>query len=330
MRPRSSIAIACLLLAAAAGTARGSERFKLRIVEAGVYALAYEDLAAAGLTAGSLPSAKLGLSSRGRPVPLWVEDGGDGRFDPGDRLEFVAERLPGELSYFNETTPYNVYWLDLDAQSPWHGSDAPAAAECSPATVSAERHLERDLLRMRFPGVADDQADEIWYWARLSYLEGASFELDLDLSDLALDDPEPLALTLALRGWSTLPRKLQELDDHAVEVLWNDVAVATAGWDNGPSDQRIEVPALPAEALRPGANHLSVRVPKRAAPEGEALVDVVLVNWLEVRYPRATQRLAGQDRVLWPAAAGDCLELATDPARATAAYRADGRRLAAG
>ncbi len=329
MRPRLSLTLALLLLGAATGAARAGERFKLRILEAGVYGLAYEELAAAGLTAAGVPSARLGLSSRGRPAPLWVEDGGDGVFGPGDRLEFVAERLPGEVSYFNETTPYNVYWLELDAEAPWHGGEAPAAAGCPPAKARVERHLERDLLRVRFPGVADERTDEIWYWSRLTYLEGAAFELDVDLSDLALRDPEPLALTISLRGWSALPRTLQQLDDHEVEVLWNGLPVASARWDNGRGDQRIEVAELPGRALEPAANQLTVRVPKRTAAGGEALVDVVLLNWIELGYPRNTTRLAGQDQVVWQAPAAACLELPTDPAHGTRAYRTDGRRFTA-
>ncbi len=325
---RLSLSLAILVvLGAPTGGAAAAERYKLRVVEAGVYGIAWEDLAAAGLAATSVPSAGLGLSSLGSPVPLWIEDGGDGLFGAGDHVEFVAERLPGEVSYFNDYTPYNVYWLDLDAPSPRRGEVAAAVAGCPPATPTVVRHLERDLLRMRFPGVAHDQADETWYWSRLTYLDDASFELDLDLADRATQDPRPVSLTLSLRGWSSLSRQLADLDEHEVEVLWNDVRVASGRWDNGGGDQRIEVPVVPAETLA-DTNHLTVRVPRRSTPEGEALVDVVLLNWIELSYLQDTTRVAAQDRLLVEGT-GDCFALAADSARRWTAYREDGRRYAA-
>src|SRR5687768_14235154 len=62
------------------------QRFRIEVRDDGVYAVSYEALAKAGL-AGEPASASLVVRNRGAVVPLWVEDGGDGRFGPGDRLE---------------------------------------------------------------------------------------------------------------------------------------------------------------------------------------------------------------------------------------------------
>jgi len=205
-------------------------------------------------------------------------------FDGNDRVVFYGRRLRDDAAQGDtreQFSTYNVYWLELDAEAPWNGGEEPAAEGCTPARARVERHLERDLLRVRFPGVVDERTDEIWYWSRLTYLEGAAFELDVDLSDLALPDPGPLALTISLRGWSALPRTLQELDDHEVEVLWNGLPVASARWDNGAGDERIEVAALPGRVLESATNQLTVRVPKRTSLDGEALVDVVLASGAE-------------------------------------------------
>ncbi len=318
-----------LVAGTALAAAARAERFKLEIADPGVHAVSYEELAAAGLGAPAVATASLGLSSRGEPVPLWVADGGDGAFGPGDRVEFIAERLAGEFSYYNDYSSYNVYWLDLAASAPWHGRDGAVQGSCTPALASVERHDERDLLRVRFPGRVEAE-DEIWYWSRFTYLEDASFEMDVDLSDLATDSARPLSIEVAVRGWSILPPGQYDLDDHAVEVLWDGVSLATHGWDGSNGDQIVEIPAVPPELARPGLHHLTLRVPKRTNEEGEPLVDVVLLNWIELAYPRDTTRLAGQDRVAWQAEGGECVELPADPAQRVLAYRADGWRFAAG
>ena len=89
--------------------------FKIFLSEPGVYRVSYEDLVKAGL--GSRPESELmGLSNRGRPVPIWIDDAGDGEFGPGDHLEFIGDRLAGEVTYYNEHSNLNVYRLRLDAR----------------------------------------------------------------------------------------------------------------------------------------------------------------------------------------------------------------------
>src|SRR4029079_5558164 len=86
-------------------------RFRIEVRDDGVYGVAYEALAKGGLT-GQPASGAIALSNRGAAVPLWVEDGGDGRFGPGDRLEFVGRHLAGTVTYRDPYSAFNVYLLD--------------------------------------------------------------------------------------------------------------------------------------------------------------------------------------------------------------------------
>ena len=91
--------------------------FRITLAEPGVYRVTYQDLVRAG-GRGPWPSVGLGMRNQGRPVPIWVRDGGDGMLGEGDWIEFVGEMLPGETSYYNEYTSRNVYVLGTDETKP--------------------------------------------------------------------------------------------------------------------------------------------------------------------------------------------------------------------
>ncbi|NKI36213.1 hypothetical protein HFP89_13670 [Wenzhouxiangella sp. XN79A] len=68
-------------------------RFPILTTEPGVHRLSFEALRDHGL-AGDAPGAHLSLEHAGDPVPVHLEDGGDGRFGPGDALLFLARPAP--------------------------------------------------------------------------------------------------------------------------------------------------------------------------------------------------------------------------------------------
>jgi len=318
------------LLAPAGGHALPS--VKLFVRDAGVYGIAFEDLVGAGLPDEEVPTAGLGLRYRDGWQPLRVDDGGDGRFGPGDRIEFVAERLAGEHSFHNDFTPFNVYWLDLDAADAPRVVDAESAGgPCQVVEPRAVRHFEQDVLRVRFRAAKDEREPEVWYWQRVTYLGDQTFEMDLDLSDLDPSAERPVLLRLGLKGWSEMSREDGALDDHTVEVHWDGHAVAQASWDNRPYGFDLEVAEFPAALVAPGPHRLLVRVPRRVDDEGRSLVDLVLVNWVEVEYAIATDRTADQDRLAWEAAAGSsCARLSKKPGATVAAFDDRARRFTAG
>ena len=98
------LAAACALLAApsfaAPGTPAAPEApvFKIYLEHTGIYRVGFEDLAAAGLADEGLASAGVGLTGGGEPVPIWLEDGGDGVFGPGDWIELWGEHHSCSLS----------------------------------------------------------------------------------------------------------------------------------------------------------------------------------------------------------------------------------------
>lgn len=286
-------------------SAQAAQVFKLTLTEASVYQVRYEELAAAGLRESTVNATTLRLSTSGAPVPLWVEDGGDGQFGAGDWLEFVGQPLAGEVSYTNEFTNHNTYLLRVGEPG---SRDVSLRPDVSPTTreekkaprVTASfvqpyvsRHLEEDRLLTRFRP-QDETMQELWYWAKLTHLDQKPFVVPLDLSDRLATSTEPLAVRLSFRGWShATNRTPASLTDHRVEILFNETLVGSGEW-NGQEGYQLDV-RVPTKLIAPTHNVLSVRIPKRlpplaansqAATPVTPLIDVVLYNWLEVTYPR--------------------------------------------
>lgn len=320
--------VTLLATVSTSGAATGSPRYKIHVVDNGVYRVSYDDLANAGGLPDEIPSARLGMSNGGTPVPLWVADGGDGRFGPGDQVEFVAERLAGERGYYHEFGELNVYWLDTGATSPARMKPFEPSGVCEKDPPSQYRslHLEQDRLRVRFSGsAADDQ--EVWFWNRLTPLDERPTTIRLPLDDLDSGaSGSPLELRAHFRGWSHLPVDASRSSaDHHVELTLNGKRLGNVLWDNRADGFTLEVAVLPA-ALRAGENTLELRVPeRRPAAGGPPAVDVVLLNWIDVRYSR---RPSAPDRpIRLDAIPGDCLTFRDTGEQPLLLYGADGSRL---
>lgn len=281
---------------------------KIFIVEPGVYRVNYDDLVALGSELGDLHSAQLDLSNAGEPVPIWIEDGRDGRFGAGDWFEFVGDRLPGEVGFLNEYSPVNVYLLRWDGDGGPTMETASRAPEesargCRPS-YSVSRHEEEDRLLLRFSG--RNRNEEVWYWAKLSNLDKKPFRYSFYLTNLDTRALRPMMLRIRLRGWSHPSRKVDAtLPDHRVEISFNGEVVGSVEWD-GQEEATAEI-EIPVGVCRPAENHIELTVPGRVPAEGEdALIDVAVLNWIEMTYPRHAgvghqQTRIGLDESCYPA-----------------------------
>ncbi|MDA8016756.1 MAG: C25 family cysteine peptidase [Thermoanaerobaculia bacterium] len=280
--------------------------FKIKIDRDGAYRIDFSDLRAIGYDGPGFPTERLGLTTSGRPVALWLHDGDDGSFDPGDWIEFVGRHLRGEATYFDRHTRYNVYWLRTDAEVPLRmrpvsaeGSEAgrqaiPASNGTAPATLDLirQRHHEEDLLRVRWNKVLGSSDDELWFWKRLAMgREPARHELHLE--DLAPKEGLTAHLRFAFRGWSVPARRIAtDLPDHVVTIRLNGVDLMTHAWD-GTEPELFEA-EVPVQQLKRGVNDIEVLVPRRRQDDGKVFVDVVLWNWMDIEYPHSGQLHPGQ------------------------------------
>lgn len=290
--------LAALILAAVAGAASGAdvtgERVKLYTEQDGVYRITWEELASAGEIPSGVPVGRVALSSRGQPVARWVEDGnGNGRFDHGDAVVWVAQRLPGAVGFLNEYSRYNCTFLSFDGTAePGRDVDVSRASD-DPGPLKVTRHLEDDLIMVRFAEEARESIER-WYWARLSVADREPFEVTADVSDLIADQSEDsVTLRIGLRGWSRVAGT-KGMAEHAVRV---DVAGATlATVEFSGRDEFVAELTVPRHAVRDGRLDLRFSVPERQLPSGDLFVDVVLLNWVELVYERSPSFTPGQ----WP------------------------------
>ena len=279
--------------------------FKLYIEDSGVYQVSYDELQAAGLPATDFRSANISLSNIGKPVPLRIEDGGDGRFGEGDRFIFIGQHLVGEQSYFNDHTSANVYQLRFNdndaARQQTRMQDGMALQQTAlrgPARrLSIHNHIEQDNLRLRFRADPEGRLPEIWYWRKLAHIDRKPFRYQLRLPGLMPQSSQAVKLKLHLRGWSK-PRIKPDatVPDHVVEIHLNGELLGTAKWNE--QEEYHFSHSIPASRLHPRKNLLELKVPvRRPGGSKNPLVDVSMLNWIEVEYPRKPRVYQRQARI---------------------------------
>lgn len=262
----------------------------------GVYRLGYADAVAAQPALADCAFDELLLRNRGEAVPLRVLDDGDGRFGPGDGIEWIGLELRGEQSRANPYSRNNVYELGaapgshprFDARTP--DTDVPAA----PAGMSRELHLENDqmMIRLKTSQVPKGELPDLWYWSKLTMVDPQPFETRFDLPGLAATHA-PVSLRLAFRGWSRAPTQKDhdKPADHRVQVELNGLRIGGLEWDG--EAHEVRTLQLPPGTLRAHDNRLTLSVPSRPLPWAPDMpvVDVVMFDYLELDYP--LERAAG-------------------------------------
>ena len=307
----AALAWACLSVLAGS-LPSDAAAFRIYTDAPGVIRVDHAALVAAGVETTELPSEALALLHLGEPVPIWIEDGGDGKFGDGDHLEFVAGHLPGEHGYYHEHSRHNVFWLHTDASDGARMTRQETTSDTGgdPQPLRRTLHLERDSLLLRLSGHEIERSGdaELWYWAKLTHIDREPFAIELDLPDAAAG---PARLRAGFRGLSLPRHRRATVPDHVVEISIDGVLVGTAEWggrDVHEVDLEIDSKLLGGESRR-----LEMHVPKRT-PEGDKdpLVDALALNWIAIDFPSSGVWSGGMPRFQAPDPATDrVLELAT-------------------
>lgn len=302
----------------------------IELEHSGVYALDHAAIVAAQPGLANCSSDELILTVAGEEVPLRIHGGEDGRFGPGDRIEWIGKQLHGPMSWFNSFSIDNVYLLSAAP-----GQHA-RMRELEPsgngrAKLQRDLHFEQENLMIRLDERQQKPGEEpdVWQWVKLTHADPQAFSVDFDLPDLHPAGAN-VAVTLNFRGLSSLPQFSQYKDsrphDHAVMVSINGRAATALSWDG--RDESEQTISLPAAALKAKGNSLSLQVPKRLAPwdDKNPVVDVVMFNWITFGF-----EISGDlDRGALPfsVSAGDahCIELKWDGGGELALYGEDGAR----
>ncbi|MFN7973531.1 MAG: C25 family cysteine peptidase [Acidobacteriota bacterium] len=328
MNATVALRVGLVALLASSRAQGGPSALKIVLSEPGIYRIGYEDLRKAGLAEPSLPSERLAVSCSGKPVPIAVVDGGDGRFGAGDWIELWGDPRDarGSAEAYAIQNAYVLRWSEGEPSRMTQGTVKRSAASRGASPFFVQRHMEEDRLLVRFPK-RDGPADELWYWAKIGSLDQRPFRASLDLRDLDAASSQAVELAMSFRGWSKAPdRPEPAVMDHVVAVSVNGSPAGTAEW-MGDDSFLFRADSATTRLFRPGANELTAEVVKRAEPgTSESRIDVALVNWIEVAYPRT----ADLGTVAWEARVRDdapaVLSLTSPTAREFSVYGSDGSR----
>ena len=316
-----------------------TSRFRISLAESGVYRVTFEDLVEAGLESKQRESAKLSLSNQGQPVPVWLADGGDQHFGPGDWIEFVGTHLAGKAQHSNPYSNRNVYLLDWDGNKIQRmiGSPPPpdqqiATGDASGLRARRDQHLEHDrfLIRLSSHEVKELEEPEVWFWTKLTHIDSEPFEVPLNLSDLDPSGGATVSLRIHFRGLSNrFGGANDNVPGHRVEISLNGSLVGPAEWD-GRSLHLQEFPSLDAGRFIVGDNKLEFAVPARTVgDQKDPIVDAVMLDWVEISYTHSGLLAADQVELNVSAESPGLIRMIAADTRGLVAYGDGGKRVEA-
>ena len=237
--------------------ARGA--LKIAVRRDGWYRIEQADLFAAGLSPDVEPR-RLQLYTGGKQVPMRVTGERDGRFDPGDAIEFYG------LAQETPFTDARMYWLVECSES---GMRIPTARGSHSSKVEEIRS---------FPFTAEIRVRTV-YFAALKNGEAGNFfgavlasepiEETLEIEHFDPTAPDRPFLEATFQGVTASP--------HAVRVFLNGIDVGSASFDDQARGV-LKAPLLP-EWMLSGENRIAF------VPEGGEM-DVSLLDAVRVTYRR--------------------------------------------
>lgn len=280
-----------------------SNRFRLYVADDAVIRVDHFTLGKHGLSA-PVASRSLSLSHAGQPVPLHVDDGGDGQFGPGDSMTFIARATVESDANVRPGAGEAVHVLWTAAPSPGarmqlRQVETPTENQAS-APLRRRMRFESNLLRLPVDGRTGLYEDEsLWLWQSMNHL--ASLPTRIPLVGLSADrvDAGPIQLRIRFRGGSDAASSAAlEMPDHVVEVALNGKPLGTVS-ASGRGPFLFEAGDLPTSALLDADNVLELRVPARLPEGGDAaLIDVVHLDWIEIEFPLIPVNAVDAGRVL--------------------------------
>jgi uncharacterized repeat protein (TIGR01451 family) len=247
---------------------------KFMIANEGLYWIAKKDLTAAGYDPGD-DSSNLALYAGGIEQPLFVNDGGDGRFDPNDTIAFYA------VGNDTPSSGTRAYWLVREKRrasltKPEKGKITSGTAANTPYTY---RRIERTVF---FTALTNNGDGENFFGAIVS---NGGVTQDLDVANLDVRGGNA-TLTVVLQGATA--------GTHRVRLTLNGSADSTTVTIKDFARASSSFP-VPVSRLSNGKNTL-----KLEALGGDD--DVSVVESISLTYPR--QLVAAKDALKITAAGG--------------------------
>ncbi|MCB1046224.1 MAG: hypothetical protein KDC10_03400 [Calditrichaeota bacterium] len=291
---------------------------RIRVDHDGFHAIGWQDLrdqlGSAGLA--DLPDPRLcSLVHDGVPQPIRITGEDDGRWDPGDRIEFHAQvslqQDPG-LGPDSRLNPYSdteVYFLVSNGQPGYRmGQESGEVVETDPALYRTPlsfyhtEHYEQDLFHSQLGYVDNESQPDHFFW-ETNLRAGQLRSVDFHAPGLNTRSTQPVSLVLCLRGGSA-PSTGDQPYYQRVQAYVNGSGsqVLDIGGEGDWINQELKVLEFGEEAFPSHTDFREDNVLTIAGvdlpPAGE--FSNAMLNWFDVTYQRYYQ------------AENDCLEFSVD------------------
>ncbi|MBN1422972.1 hypothetical protein JXA88_00310 [Candidatus Fermentibacteria bacterium] len=261
---------------------------KIVVDHRGLYAVTWDDLVAAGVNMGIVRSASLRLWYHGVEQAFLVNDGGDGRFGPGDSMVFFGDErfrdnpAGRRIDYVSQYSREATYWLSWGGGDGlrWTITDATAGAG-DPAAPWYWEWVHAEQENVEFVGTHNEAFNnEIeWYWQQLN-ASTVTREFAVFVDEIAAADS--FVLRVGLQGGSTGVGHHSQffvMGTQVGESWWGDVSGREAlVFDSADSGMALPVALLSTPATTIGLKELP------DGPSGSGAYS--FLNWIEIGYPR--------------------------------------------
>ncbi|MCS6842915.1 MAG: C25 family cysteine peptidase [Caldilineales bacterium] len=238
------------------------------------------DLSAAGVNLSAVDPRTFAMTSLGQPVAIRVVGEADGRFDPGDEIQFFGQRFRGpemEQKYTDE----RVYWLDIGGNTGPRIADVsatPVGDRTPPADFLTTLRAEQNMIWWTLHTLYLDTQDT-WYWERLQTGGGPGDSVTRSLS-YTVPHPAPgYPATLRLEEVSRYNSGYTNFY-HRTGIALNGVNLGTFDWQG--RVRQVFQATVPAGTLVHGTNTVAVT----ATNVSGTTYDDIYVNYWEVDYRR--------------------------------------------
>ncbi len=262
--------------------ARSLGPVRIRVEPDAFVRLTHADLAAARFPVGENP-ARFQMRRDGSPWPIAVIGGADGRFDPGDTIDFFAP------PFSDLETKYDVFVLELadPGVAPARISELLGAAPWSAALLGSSPTTIEIASQDLYVLSLEDGDGRDHFFDEVLFAPG-TLDIPVEL-DSVVAGGEPATVAIDLEGWSA---DLLAPLDHSTRVLFDGVELGTLSSNgSGPYGGEFQ---LPTGLVTSGAHVITLE------QELIALPDVVFLDRVQVTYRRAHRaqgdRLRGEVR----------------------------------
>ncbi|MGK9476982.1 C25 family cysteine peptidase [Melioribacter sp. OK-6-Me] len=180
----------------------GVNYLKFKIGQEGIYRIYYDDLLNIGVNSTSIQSNKIQIYNYGLPIPIYVYDNNDGKFDEGDYIEFYSDinrnrddykKIVAEgkdyIDYMNRYTDTTIIWLTFESEDFVRIKPVYIKSIDNTDTIDyslKKIHYEEDNLLWYYDAVEPRtqlplwQEHKVWTWRALGSNSRFSLNLNLD------------------------------------------------------------------------------------------------------------------------------------------------------